>query len=249
MPSRVCRPKRETVDDDIGCPGQLFELPPSLAAVQIEADAALASIPDPVPGLLRKRIARGRLDPYDVGTVVGQEHGGHGAGDAPGQVEDAQIFECSSHTTPPLHIPVASTIVSTMSLHDEAARKPGHAASGTPPALSGSEQYPLNWPFFDPAGVWAQPAIDGSERARSSHERWCKGPPKCAGCPLEHRADRFPLPRGRRTRETVMSLILSSATEAPGSVSSRLSAPLLGRPAGASSPRLGVVATGRCHRR
>ena len=180
------RPKRETVDDDIGCPGQLFELPPSLAAAQIEADAALASIPDPVPGLLRKRIARGRLDPYDVGTVVGQEHGGHGAGDAPGQVEDTQIFECSSHTTPPLHIPVASTIVSTMSLHDEAARKPGTPRPGPLRRCRGPSR-PLELALFDPAGVWAQPAIDGSERARSAR----KGLRSAPGAP---RAPRRPVP-------------------------------------------------------
>ena len=186
------RPKRETVDDDIGCPGQLFELPPSLAAAQIEADAALASIPDPVPGLLRKRIARGRLDPYDVGTVVGQEHGGHGAGDAPGQVEDTQIFECSSHTTPPLHIPVASTIVSTMSLHDEAARKPGTPLSGTPPALSGSEQTPRTGPFRSCRSL----GTAGNRRLRTGSKRaeaMVQRAPEVRRVPLGHRGDRFPL--------------------------------------------------------
>ena len=82
-----------------------IELLTAIDTVQIEADTSLAPIPDPVPGLLREWITRRRLDPYDIGAVVGQEHGGHGAGDAPGQIEDTQMIERSSHTTPPLHLP------------------------------------------------------------------------------------------------------------------------------------------------
>ena len=97
-------PQREAVDDHIGSPGELIELLPAPDSLQIEASAALPSIPDPIPGLLRKWIAQGRLDAHDVRPVVGQEHGGHWAGHAPGQIENAQMLECSSHTTPPLHI-------------------------------------------------------------------------------------------------------------------------------------------------
>ena len=100
------RPKREAVDDDIGCPCELVELLPSLGAVQIEAGTSLAPIPDPVAGLVRKWIARWRLDPYDVGTVVGQEHGGHRSRHAPGQVEDAQILRILQPYDSTLHIPV-----------------------------------------------------------------------------------------------------------------------------------------------
>ena len=180
----------------------------SLAALQIEADTALASIPDPVPRLLGKRIARGRLDPYDVGTVVGQEHRGHGAGDAPGQVEDAQIFECSSHTTPPLHIPVGSTIVLTMSLHHETAQTPRPGRVRRPSGAVGVRAVPLELDLFDLAGIWAQPAIEGSDGLGARTRDGVQGPEvrQSAHSSTERTRSYF---RRRRTPEAVMSLILS----------------------------------------
>ena len=107
-PEPFCRPRREAVNDHIGRPGQRVEVLPSHRTLQIEEDTALAPIPDPVPGLLRKWIAQGRLDSNDVSPVVGKEHRRHRAGHTPGQVENAQFRECSSHTTPPLHILVGN---------------------------------------------------------------------------------------------------------------------------------------------
>ena len=103
-PEPFGRPQREAVNNHIGRPGEQIELLPALDALQIEAGTALTPVPHPIPGLLRKWIAQGRLDPDDVSAVVGKEHRGHRAGHAPGQVENAQMFECSSHTAPPLHI-------------------------------------------------------------------------------------------------------------------------------------------------
>ena len=72
-------------------------------------------MPHPIPGLLRKWVAQGRFDTHDVSPVVGQEHRGHWAGHAPGQIENAQMFECSCHTPPPLDNLVHRTIALTMS--------------------------------------------------------------------------------------------------------------------------------------
>ena len=82
------RPPREAVDHDVGFLDESIELLTAIDTVQIQADTSLAPIPDPVPGLLRKWISQRRLYPYDIGAVVDKEHGGHGAGHAPGQIEN-----------------------------------------------------------------------------------------------------------------------------------------------------------------
>ena len=85
-PEPCGRPQREAVNDHIGGPGELIELLPALDALQIDAGTALTPVPHPIPGLLRKWIAQGRLDPHNVSSIVGKEHRGHRAGHAPGQV-------------------------------------------------------------------------------------------------------------------------------------------------------------------
>lgn len=50
------RPPREAVDHDVGFLDESIELVTAIDTVQIKADTSLAPIPDPVPGLLCKRI-------------------------------------------------------------------------------------------------------------------------------------------------------------------------------------------------
>src|SRR6202453_2877243 len=121
-PEACGRPQREAVNDHIGGPGELVELLPALDALQIDAGTALTPVPHPIPGLLRKWIAQGRLDTHDVSAVVSKEHRGHRAGHAPGQVENAQMLECSCHTAPPLHLRLGPTIAPTMSQSSERLR-------------------------------------------------------------------------------------------------------------------------------
>ena len=115
IPSRAVVPNEKLSTTTSDGPGELIELLPALDALQIDAGTALTPIPHPIPGLLRKWIAQGRLDTHDVSPVVGKEHRGHRAGHTPGQVENAQIARMlQPYDSTPSHSG-GSTIALTMS--------------------------------------------------------------------------------------------------------------------------------------
>ena len=98
-----------------------------------------APVPHPIPGLLRKWIAQRRLDTHDVSSVVGKEHRGHRAGHAPGQVENAEMFECSpAIRLHPFTFGFGLTIALTMSQRSEVL--PFSPRSGMPLHLSSTKR-------------------------------------------------------------------------------------------------------------
>ncbi len=96
-------PRRKAVDDDVGLGGQSQKRLTTFRRLQVQPGAALAAVPDPVPGLIAERISPGRLDAGHPGAVVDEEHRCHGPGSAPRQVENVQSFEHSSHCD---HLPL-----------------------------------------------------------------------------------------------------------------------------------------------
>ncbi len=87
----------EAVDDDVGPGCQREELVAVAGRAQVEHRAALAAVPHARTRLGGERVAARRLDPGHHRAVVGEQHRGHRAGDAPRQVEDAQAVEHRGH--------------------------------------------------------------------------------------------------------------------------------------------------------
>ena len=47
--------------------------------------------------MVLEAVASGAFDLDDISTMVGEDHGGHRAGDPLGAVDDTDAFECSGH--------------------------------------------------------------------------------------------------------------------------------------------------------
>jgi hypothetical protein len=89
-------------DQDVGGAGQREQGGLVLGLVQVQTGAALAALPDAIAELLRPgqgpcRVAPRGLDLDHVGAVVAEQHGGHRARDARGEVQYAQPVEYARH--------------------------------------------------------------------------------------------------------------------------------------------------------
>src|SRR5262245_8802985 len=69
--------------------------------LEIEANAALAPVPGGVRRGIPNRAAWG-IDVNDVGTLVGQQHGGEGASDVLAKVNHANTCQCTGHVFSPV---------------------------------------------------------------------------------------------------------------------------------------------------
>ena len=83
----------EALDHDVRTARQREEHLAIGCVAKVERRAPLAAQPHARAGELGEGIARGRLDPGDAGAVIGEQHAGHGSGDAPRQVEDLDAPE------------------------------------------------------------------------------------------------------------------------------------------------------------
>jgi len=73
----------EAVDHDVGAACDREEGVAIARLAQVQRGAPLAARPHTRAGERAERIALGRFDPGDAGTVAGEEHAGHRPGNAP----------------------------------------------------------------------------------------------------------------------------------------------------------------------
>jgi hypothetical protein len=93
--------RRETLDQHVGGPDQRTERPRVRHVLEVQYGAAFSSTPDPVPGQGSGRIALGWLDLGDIRAVVGEQHRGHRARYATGEVEHPDAVEYACHLDAP----------------------------------------------------------------------------------------------------------------------------------------------------
>ena len=77
--------------------GELVERVDAGRVLQVDRDRAARPVPHRVAAVVAERVAAGRLDLDDVGALLGEEQHAERAGDAPGEVEDAQIGKGTGH--------------------------------------------------------------------------------------------------------------------------------------------------------
>ena len=82
----------EARDDDVGGAGEALGVGAPFLRLEIEDDATLAAVPHEGGVVLAAGVALRRLDFDDLGAGVGQNHGGQGASEATGEVDDSQAL-------------------------------------------------------------------------------------------------------------------------------------------------------------
>ena len=87
----------ERLDQHVDVVGQLVERVAAGRVLQVERDGPARAVPHRVAAVVAERVATGRFDLDDIGTLFGEQQHAERTGDAPGQVEDAQIVQGSGH--------------------------------------------------------------------------------------------------------------------------------------------------------
>src|SRR5581483_9618856 len=91
---------RITLDQDVRVPRERQKALTAAGRAQIEYGAALAPLPYVIAELVAEGIAARRLDLGDHRAMVRKQHRGHGACNTPGEIQNADSVENSSHVVP-----------------------------------------------------------------------------------------------------------------------------------------------------
>ena len=87
--------RTEALDDHVGVVDQREEPLVVGLGLQVEGESLLSPPPHERAGERLEGVAARRLDARDVGALVGEDHAGHRAGDAPREIEDGDVVQHS----------------------------------------------------------------------------------------------------------------------------------------------------------
>lgn len=86
-------PGAEALDEHVGALDQVEDAGGAVGGLQVDEDGALVAVGDVVGGVDGESAAAGAVDPYDVRSQVGEEHGGERARPDARQLDDAHARE------------------------------------------------------------------------------------------------------------------------------------------------------------